>query len=200
MKIGSLVRGGLSWASPVWIVLALNVEKLAERLGLDTALAHAAAPEGAPAPVLEFLTQPWILSLSLIILGVTVGVWIDAGLRAIDAKRENKHWWKKMKSFSIERASCLMAGVMPNDYANSEKAKGIADELIGLVRAGDIPTNMEPSIYGDDVLDNVDFPDGTKFYKDKPSAGRDAVISRREVELFARRYGHELPWHARNST
>lgn len=195
MQIGKIIRRGLGWTFPVWFVLiALNVEKLTERLGLDTVLADAAAPKTGASPMLEYITQPWILTVSLIAIGVAAGVWIDTGLRSIDARRANNRWWDGMKSFSIERAACLMAGIMPKNYAGNERAKGIADELIGLVRAGQIPTNMEPSIYTEEALDNADFAPNEPLYKSKPSAGLDTVIARKQIESFSKSRGYSLPW------
>lgn len=175
------------------IPISMNVEALTSRMGMDKILADAVYPLGGLSPIVQFFTHPLTLAASVLAFGTMIGMWLNVGMQAFDARRANTQWWRGRASFTIERASCLLVGVPPSHFVKSEIAQGLADELVSLVRAGNIPTYMEEPRFSEETMENADL-DGVRIYCTKPNIGRDGVIAKSNVEKFAEKKGHILPW------
>ncbi len=86
LKIFRIVLSAIS--TPFWVVLYLNIEKLAEGRGWDAILKG--AMEGKMPGVVSFVLQPWMGITALTIVSFTVGIWADALVRRLDAKKPTR--------------------------------------------------------------------------------------------------------------
>tara|TARA_B100000614_G_scaffold67258_1_gene59629 strand:+ start:237 stop:926 length:690 start_codon:yes stop_codon:yes gene_type:complete len=87
MRSWTTIRLAFSvFAAPFLVIAYLNIEKWAEANGIDTLLLDAVQPDGrqevtTAATLLTYVTQPWVAWLSIYIVGIVSGIWLDVLIR-----------------------------------------------------------------------------------------------------------------------
>jgi hypothetical protein len=84
MTVWKIVRGAWTLISLPFVAIAtLNIERIAEAHRLDQIV-----PDPAQLGTLSALAQqPWVVFLSVLIAGVTIGLWVDSVLRGLLSRR-----------------------------------------------------------------------------------------------------------------
>ena len=95
---------------PFLVILYLNIEKYAESRGWDTFLLQLLEPatqreESEDSRLIRALTNPWMVYAAITVIGMTLGVWLDAVLKRLDAKKPTKQ--DKLREIGNE---CLGVG------------------------------------------------------------------------------------------
>lgn len=129
------------------------------------------------------------------------GIWIGAALLAAALVtwtapwaarlvRDRKWWYGKVR-FTIPEAACLLCGLRPSQFDMQERAKALANDILGGVRNGMIRIDGEAW-----VTNNIGLalgPNPSKYPK-KPDATLDTLIGKNTLEGFAKNRGFKLPW------
>ncbi len=85
MTVWKIVRGAWTLVSLPFVAIAtLNIERIAQAHRLDQIVPD---PAQKIEPLSALAQQPWIVFLSVLIVGVTIGLWADSVLR---------HWARLM--------------------------------------------------------------------------------------------------------
>ena len=95
----SALRTLAKWARwPLVVICTLNVEKLAEHLEWDDYLFSALGSWGpSVARAFEFLASAWVQYPALFLLGLSLGVWLDARLK------RNEHQFQSTSVAQLDR-------------------------------------------------------------------------------------------------
>lgn len=81
MTVWKIIRGLWTVASfPCAVVLTVNFERIAQAHRLDQIVPD---PAKQLAPLAAWAQQPWVVFLSVLIVGVTIGLWADTVLRRL---------------------------------------------------------------------------------------------------------------------
>lgn len=125
----------------------------------------------------------WIFSLVLL----TWLVWND--IRQWRTKHKNKKlWWGGLQSFTIRDFASVVAGVPPQSFDESDRAKAVAAEIRGYVNSGHMPLMLEarePNLRLQDY--------GGPKYVTKNVADN-ATVLRSDLEKLAIARKWKLPW------
>ncbi|MCK5910231.1 MAG: hypothetical protein KAG62_09800 [Caulobacter sp.] len=81
MTVWKIVRGAWTLISLPFVAIAtLNIERIAQAHRLDQIIPD---PGQKLSPLHSPAQQPWIVFLSVLIVGVTIGLWVDSALRRL---------------------------------------------------------------------------------------------------------------------
>lgn len=130
----------------------------------------------------------WGILVGAILVAVSMGIWIwPLVVRSIDAHK----WWQGKARFTISEAACVLCGISPSNFAKSERAKALANDILGGVRNGMIRVDGESWVAGNIGLAIGSTP---SRYPKKPEATFDTLIEKNALEGFAKHRGFKLPW------
>ncbi len=136
-------------STPFVVILYLNIEVLATRMGWDTLLA-ARFPQMS-----SFVTQPWVFALATLVVGFTLGLWVDFFLRKKEArdkapsrpheKKQGRETWqdalRKRIYITTQEGGCLIADAPPSE--RDEVADAYGDEIHDAIVRGAIRSEFK---------------------------------------------------------
>jgi hypothetical protein len=113
--------------SPFLVVVYLNVEKFAEDRGWDSFLVDIASPEGeiVLSPIFAWALNPIVSILSVFVVGIVAGVWVDACIRREGEQRAERYRALGDRCFYFVQT----ARIRDSNAQHSDKRKEYYDRL-----------------------------------------------------------------------
>jgi hypothetical protein len=142
-------------------------------------------PNVQVAAVMQFfiwlMAAPWFVALSGLIIGFTLGVWLDAYL----VRRARRRWWEGLHTLTIKSFSCLVAGVPEGRFEASPRAAAVAAEILSYVNSGHMGLALEMPLPGASEF-------GPRYCV--KTVGPEAIVFKKDLERLAPSRRWELPW------
>lgn len=115
----------------------------------------------------------------------------------------SKPWWQGRVFFTLQEMGCLIAGITPGQFSNSERAQSVANEILLLARAGKTPLSAYdnhphiesyPKGEGAPVIIEIRALPGTNTEYHNGECDLNSTVTKRQIARLAQTNGWKLPW------